>query len=47
MNKPTLYKKITASQALSRNTSNVTDAEATSMNNTITKFFQLFAAKHL
>jgi len=46
MNTPTLYKKVTASQAVNRNTTSVTDAEASSINTTLNKFFELFAAKH-
>ena len=46
MNKPTLYKKINAADALSRNTQSINATEASTISATINKFFELFAAKH-
>lgn len=46
MSKPTLYKKVSASEALSRNTQSINSTEASTIRTTINKFFELFAAKH-
>lgn len=47
MANPTLYKKESTSVVNNRTTSDLTTQEQSAVNSTITKFFELFAAKHL
>ena len=47
MEKPTLYKKIPLSSVKSRETFSLSTEEETSVNNTISKFFELFKQKHM
>lgn len=46
MANPTLYKKVTAISAKNKTSSTLTADELTSAKSTITKFFELFLAKH-
>lgn len=46
MDKPTLYKKVPVSTVTSKTTSSVSAEELTTARNTLTKFFELFLAKH-
>jgi len=46
MANPTLYKKVTASSAKDKTSTPLTADELTSAKTTITKFFELFLAKH-
>ena len=47
MEKPTLYKKISTNAVQNRTVQTLTDAEKSQINRTITRFFELFIAKHL
>lgn len=47
MENPSLYKKISLNQARQRATYTLSDEERSEVNNTISVFFELFAAKHL
>lgn len=47
MAKPTLYKKKPIQDIKGRNTSPLSSQESLEINNTITKFFELFKDKHL
>lgn len=47
MEKPQLYKKAPLSDVRNRNTFVPSTDELTSVNNTISKFFELFKLKHL
>lgn len=47
MQKPTLYKKIPIAEVENRKTSQLSQSEKTQVNQTITKFFELFMNKHL
>lgn len=47
MTNPSLYKKATMSQVETRKTSPLTQSEKTQVNQTVTKFFELFIAKHM
>lgn len=47
MNTPTLYKKKNINDVRNRETTPLSASESTSVNNTITKFFELFKLKHL
>ena len=47
MEKPTVYKKIPLSSVKTRDTFTLSPEEETYVNNTISKFFELFKLKHL
>jgi hypothetical protein len=44
---PTLYKKISTTEVENRNTVPLTQTEKTQVNQTVSKFFELFKNKHL
>lgn len=44
---PNIYKKTPITSATNRPTSNLTSQEQSRVNDTISKFFELFVAKHL
>lgn len=46
MANPTLYKKTSLNDANNRTTQNLTSDEQTRVNTVISKFFELFTAKH-
>ena len=46
MANPTLYKKVTTTSARSKTTTSLSSDELTAAKATITKFFELFVAKH-
>jgi hypothetical protein len=47
MKKPALYKKISTTNVENRTTSPLNQTEKTQVNQTLNKFFELFANKHL
>ena len=47
MTNPSLYKKIQIASVETRNTSPLNQTEKTQVNQTVTKFFELFIAKHM
>jgi len=47
MANPSLYKKKPVVDIRNRNTVNLTNEENSEITNTVSKFFQLFKAKHL
>lgn len=47
MEKPTLYKKISITNVQNRPVQVLTDTEKSQIRRTVTKFFELFSAKHL
>jgi len=47
MEKPTVYKKISLSSVKSRDTFTLSTEEKEGVDNTISKFFELFKLKHL
>jgi len=47
MANPTLYKKLPLSTARQRTTAGLTAEEQTSVNSTVSKFFDLFKQEHL
>lgn len=45
--KPTLYKKISNTDALNRNMQSVSESEKTQINSVLLRFVELFKEKHL